>query len=190
MRSALRSLLFCGLLSLLFPAAAQSQEDAILLVAHPAFRDLEYRQTVLLAAPAPNGGHVGVILNRPTKRKTEKGEPLWFGGPVMREVTVALFRSERVPAASAFPVLKGVYLSMHPANLEALAPGQRYRFYSGFSGWAPGQLQSELARNSWYMLPPRDEFLFRNDMSGLWRELVEKARGGRAEPQIKPDILS
>jgi hypothetical protein len=45
-------------------ARAQLQEDAMLLVAHPAFRDLEYRQTVLLAAPAPNGGHVGVILNR------------------------------------------------------------------------------------------------------------------------------
>ena len=28
------------------------QDDAILLVAHPAFRDLEYRQTVLIAAPA------------------------------------------------------------------------------------------------------------------------------------------
>jgi hypothetical protein len=36
-------------------ARAQLQEDAMLLVAHPAFRDLEYRQTVLLAAPAPNG---------------------------------------------------------------------------------------------------------------------------------------
>ena len=32
------------------------------------FRDLDYRQTVLIAAPAPNGGHVGVILNRPTRR--------------------------------------------------------------------------------------------------------------------------
>ena len=43
-------------------AAAQAQEDeAIFLVAHPAFRDLDYRQTVLLAAPAPNGGHVGVV---------------------------------------------------------------------------------------------------------------------------------
>ena len=42
-------------------ARAQLQEDAMLLVAHPAFRDLEYRQTVLLAAPALNGGHVGVI---------------------------------------------------------------------------------------------------------------------------------
>src|SRR4051794_8487951 len=54
--------LLCGV------AQAQDDEDAVILVAHPAFRDLEYRQTVLVAAPAPNGGHVGVILNRPTRR--------------------------------------------------------------------------------------------------------------------------
>jgi len=49
-------------------APASAQDDAMILIAHPAFRDLEYRQTVLIAAPAPNGGHVGVILNRPTRR--------------------------------------------------------------------------------------------------------------------------
>ena len=50
------------------PALAQDDDTAMLLVAHPAFRDMDYRQTVLLAAPGPNGGHVGVILNRPTRR--------------------------------------------------------------------------------------------------------------------------
>src|ERR671914_2538837 len=76
-------------------ASAQSQEEALLLVAHPAFRDLEYRQTVLLAAPAPNGGHVGVILNRPTRRSLGRlfpehepskkvQEPVYYGGPVLR----------------------------------------------------------------------------------------------------------
>src|SRR5580765_8421865 len=73
-------------------ARAQLQEDAMLLVAHPAFRDLEYRQTVLLAAPAPNGGHVGGILTRPPKRSRvcrfpedkpsgKVLEPVCYGGP-------------------------------------------------------------------------------------------------------------
>src|SRR2546423_10685454 len=76
-------------------ALAQSQEEAILLIAHPAFRDREYRQTVLLAAPAPNGGHVGVILNRPTRRSLgslfpehepskKVVDPVYYGGPVSR----------------------------------------------------------------------------------------------------------
>src|SRR5260221_7729508 len=73
-------------------AAVAQQEEALLLIAHPAFRDLEYRQTVLLAAPAPSGGHVGVILNRPTKRSLgslfpehepskKVVDPVYYGGP-------------------------------------------------------------------------------------------------------------
>src|SRR5690606_25142075 len=67
MRSAVL-LSFALLLLVFFPAQARADDGAVLLVAHPAFRDLDYRHTVLLAAPAPNGGHVGVILNRPTRR--------------------------------------------------------------------------------------------------------------------------
>src|SRR4051812_50177497 len=67
MTRALRLLLAAALLAIGQSAFAQ-EEEAMILVAHPAFRDLEYRQTVLIAAPAPNGGHVGVILNRPTRR--------------------------------------------------------------------------------------------------------------------------
>ena len=66
---ALRILLALALLAAMASSARSQEEEAILLVAHPALRDLDYRQTVLLAAPAPNGGHVGVILNRPTRRR-------------------------------------------------------------------------------------------------------------------------
>src|SRR5262245_19709794 len=66
MKTALRRIV--PLVLCLVSGLAQAQEDAVILVAHPAFRDLEYRQTVLVAAPAPNGGLVGVILNLPTRR--------------------------------------------------------------------------------------------------------------------------
>jgi putative AlgH/UPF0301 family transcriptional regulator len=79
-----------ALLAATLPAQAQ-EEDAVLLVAHPQFRDLDYRQTVLLASPAPNGGHVGVILNRPTRRtlgslfpdhepSKKVVDPVYYGG--------------------------------------------------------------------------------------------------------------
>jgi putative transcriptional regulator len=46
----------------------------------------------------------------------------------------------------------------------------------GFSGWAPGQLESELARNDWFVLPASAEILFRGDTTDMWEELVRKAR--------------
>jgi putative transcriptional regulator len=76
-------------------------------------------------------------------------------------------------------VLKNVYLSMHPQNLAALleARGARFRLYAGFAAWVPGQLESEIGRDAWHVLPADEALLFREDMSGLWEELVTKAAG-------------
>jgi len=88
---------------------------------------------------------------------------------------VTLFRAERAPEAASFHVLHGVYLSMHPQNVENFA--QDRRLFAGFAGWAPGQLEDEMRRDGWYMLPANAELVFRRDTSGMWEELVRKARG-------------
>jgi putative transcriptional regulator len=108
-------------------------------------------------------------------------EQLYAGGPVMRQVLVALYVSDEAPEAAAFRVLPHVYLSMHPANIEPLVaqPGARLRLYAGFSGWAPRQLEAEMSSGSWYVLRATEELIFRRDTTGMWTELVERARGAR-----------
>jgi len=175
------------------PAWAQQAErpNGILLIAKEDLRDPNFSRTVVLVTQASDGGTVGVILNRPIGRTHASGAPIFFGGPVMQEVIVALFRSERTPAAPAFHVLKGVYLSMHPGNVDPLLEGAdaaRYRLYMGFSGWAPGQLESEMQRDGWYVLPASEALLFRADTAGMWEELVEKARGSRTDSRIIPQL--
>ena len=176
---------------LLFPAAAGAQQDgppnAILLIAKANLVDPNFRQTVVLVTQAPDFSTIGVVLNRPTEARHEKtGEPIYFGGPVLRGALVALYRTESVPGAAAFPLLKGVYLSMHPDNIEPLLenPGKDYRLYAGFSGWAPHQLQSEMARDGWYMLAATEELIFRKNTDGMWRELLEKAQRGKT-PHVR-----
>ena len=166
-------------------AAAVAQQElppnGLLLVAKPGIVDPNFARSVVLVTQAPDYSTVGVILNRPTGAKHE-GKPLWFGGPVMRQVVVAVFRSKDTPAAAAFHVLKGLYLSMHPRNIDALLADSeaRYRLYAGFSGWAPRQLESEFGRDGWYVLPADEATVFREDMSGLWEELVARAAKPKA----------
>lgn len=166
-------------------AAASAQQDApangVLLVAQRSLEDANFGRSVVLATQAPDGHTVGVILNRPTSVNHE-GERLWFGGPVLNRMMVALFRAEAPPPASAFHVLKNLYLSMHPQNVDALLAGKRkgFRLYSGFSAWSPGQLQAELERDSWHVLPADEALLFRDDTSGLWEELVTRAEAPRS----------
>jgi putative transcriptional regulator len=158
--AALACFLVCGL------ALGQAPANGLLLVAKPGLRDPNFSETVVLVTQAEDGGTVGVILNRPTRLKPNElmsgqagaenyRDALYSGGPVMPRTIVALMHSSAPPPAPAFRVLRQVYLTMHPANLKSLlaTPGARYRLYAGFSGWAPGQLQSELERGGWYALP-------------------------------------
>src|SRR5438105_229249 len=140
-------------LALLFPAAcALAQPNGIVLVAKPGLPDPNFSETVVLVTYSDEGNPVGVILNRPTTLKLAEAAPrirgaqdfaeaLYSGGPVMREVLVALFRAETPPAEAAFQVLPGVYLTLHPVTIEALIAEHRepLRLYAGFSGWAPRQ---------------------------------------------------
>ncbi|MDW8469100.1 MAG: YqgE/AlgH family protein [Burkholderiales bacterium] len=170
--------------------------NGLLLVAKPGLLDPNFRRTVVLVTQAEDASTVGVILNRPLREPLSRFLPdepavanykdrVFEGGPVMRRVVVALFQSETVPAAPAFHVLRGLWLTMHPRNIRELLadPGRRYRLFSGFSGWAPGQLESELARDGWYVLRADVETVFRRNTEGMWEELLRKA----VEPRPSAD---
>jgi putative transcriptional regulator len=179
---------------LLASGKALAQEDAMLLVAHPAFRDLEYRQTVLIAAPAPNGGHVGVILNRPTRRSLgslfpdhepskKVVDPVYYGGPFSRGALVALVRSESAPGGGSVPLMKNLYLAFRANTIDHVietTPNEA-RYFVGYVGWRPGELKSEIDRGLWSVLHADVDTMFRKDTEGLWEELLQSSRRIRAE---------
>ena len=199
MNSTLRALFILGWLALLLagPAAAQSEEDAMLLVAHPAFRDLEYRQTVLLAAPAPNGGHVGVIINRPTRRSLgslfpehepskKVVEPVYYGGPFSRGALVALVKADSTPGAGTVPLMKNLYLAFRANTIDHVietTPNDA-RYFVGYVGWRPGELKGEIERGLWSVLDADIEIVFRKDTEGLWEELQQASRRIRADARL------
>jgi putative transcriptional regulator len=176
------------------PLQAGAQEDAMLLVAHPAFRDLEYRQAVLLAAPAPNGGHVGVILNRPTRRSLSSLfpehepskkvlEPVFYGGPFSRGALVALVKADNTPGPGTVPLMKNLYLAFRANTIDQVieATPNEARYFVGYVGWRPGELKGELDRGLWSVLNADVDTVFRKDSDGLWEELLQQTRRIRAD---------
>jgi len=184
-----------ALIALLFALAgfsAQAQQalpaNGLFLIAKPSLVDPNFEKTVVLVTQTEDASTVGVIINRPSTLKLAQflapdiatqnyRDPIFIGGPVMRQIMIAVYRSGTVPEAPAFHVLKDVYLTMHPDNIERLLadPQARYRLYAGFSGWEPHQLENEFERDGWYILPADEPTLFREKPEGLWEELVEKA---------------
>ena len=180
------------------PALAQQNLPAngLFLIAKPTLVDPNFAKTVVLVTQTEDSSTVGVIINRPSPLKLSQflsqeyptqnyRDPIYIGGPVMRQAIVAVYRSETVPAAAAFHVLKNTYLTMHPDNINLLlaAPEAQYRLYAGFSGWAPRQLESEFMRDGWYLLPADASMVFRKSTEGLWEELVERAE--RSGPRTR-----
>jgi putative transcriptional regulator len=175
------------------PGAASAQDDAMFLVAHPAFRDLEYRQTVLLAAPAPNGGHVGVIINRPTRRSLASLfpehepskkviDPVYYGGPFSRGALVALVRSDHTPGPGTVLLMKDLYLAFRANTIDQVietTPNEA-RYFVGYVGWRPGELRAEIDRGLWSVLNADVHTIFRKDADGLWEELLQQTRRIRA----------
>ena len=174
------------------PALAQ-EDDAVLLVAHPGFLDAEYRQTVLIAAPAPNGGHVGVILNRPTRRSLTSlfpdhepskrvAEPVFSGGPFSRAAVVAVVRTDRSPGAGAVPLMRNLYMVFRANSIDRVIEStpNDARYYVGYVGWRPGELRSEVDRGLWAVLGADVDTVFRKDVGGLWEEMLQQSRRIRA----------
>ena len=175
-------------------ALAQDEEAAMLLVAHPAFRDVDYRQTVLFAAPGPSGGHVGVILNRPTRRSLASLfpehepskkviDPVYYGGPFSRGALVALVRMDVAPGAGSVQVMKNLYMAFRVNTIDQVIESRPNdaRYYVGYVGWRPGELKSEIDRGIWSVLGADVDVVFRKDMEGLWEEMLQQTKRIRAD---------
>jgi len=185
-----RLVLVAVMLSAVPPAgAAENMANAIFLVARRGMSDPNFRETVVLVTHPPRGGPFGVIINRPLGQRLSevfpdqsslKGrkEVLYFGGPVGRQGLVFLVRSPN-PPQGVMMVLRDVFFTSDTELIEGLfqrkEPLRGLRIFAGYSGWAPGQLQNELKRGGWHVVPADAESVFDKDPARLWQDLIGHA---------------
>ena len=186
------ALAVCAAAALLQPVAQAQQpreSDAVLLVASPGLRDADYRQSVVIAVPIENDRHLGVIINRPTRRTLSSlfpdhqpskkvSEPVYFGGPMSRGALVAVVKSEKDPGRGAIGLTRDMYLAMTVNIVDRIiedTPNDA-RYYVGYIVWRPGELRAEVDRKLWHVANASPDVVFRKDMSGLWDELSRVAR--------------
>lgn len=143
------------------------------------------RSVVLLIDAGPGKGAAGLILNKPTGKTlgevlpsfAERGEDrheILFGGPVETPRMTLLFRAKTKPEESR-EVLDGVLLGWNTSLLEKLLKDEtrprNLRFFAGYAGWSPGQIENEIARGDWRLLPGAARYVFDEDPKTLWEKL-------------------
>jgi putative transcriptional regulator len=54
------------------------------------------------------------------------------------------------------------------------SPELRLKVFSGYAGWAPGQLDNELRQNSWLIAPADLSLIFETPSQELWKTLLRQ----------------
>jgi putative transcriptional regulator len=177
-----------------------SEQPSILqghvLVAGPALLDPNFRRTVVLVGEHGEAGAMGVVLNRPSAltvaeavptlaELTGREERVWVGGPVQPQAIVVLGEFDEPEHAAAVVVDSVGFLpgEVDPANIGAL---KRARVFAGYAGWGPGQLESELAEQSWIVEQALPDDVFSYEPESLWSAVLRRKGGPFAVLALMP----
>lgn len=174
---------------------------AMLLVASQKLVDPRFQQSVVLVLRHGRGGPLGVIVNKRSDvtlaavfRKPAEGalasKTLHFGGPIEPQRLIALYRHPDSQPREALQVADGLWMSQSDSMIARVLerPPESYKILAGFSGWAPGQLEREIARGDWYLMPLDQSLLFGTDDDKLWPLLLRQASERQARNPDTPPI--
>lgn len=157
------------------------------LVAAPRQRDPNFLKAVVLVVEHGPRGAFGVIVNdaratggrfrlqRFGQRFCEKFRAC-YGGPVAGP----LMAVHRKAALGERQVLPGVFFSAKRKTvLKLLWQTERpCRVFLGYAGWGAGQLDLEVERGMWRVIPATSKQIFAED-DRLWEQLSWQASGRR-----------
>lgn len=165
-------------------------EKGRLLISEPFLPDPNFERTVVLLCEHNEEGSFGFVLNKPSILKVnevmqdlEGVENLVFvGGPVQQDTLHFIHRNASLE--NAVEIVEKIYWGGAFENLMAMLDSRQItavdiRFFLGYSGWGPGQLDSELAQDSWIVCDyVTDQLLFDTGPDVMWRKALENM-GGR-----------
>ena len=150
-----------------------------ILVAMPGLLDPIFSKSVVYLAEHSGDGAMGIVINKPceldlralltklnlgsqdSQERRGVSEPVYYGGPIQQDRGFVLHE----PAstwASTLKINEALALTSSKDILEATAKGvgpKKILVSLGYSGWGPGQLDTELASNSWLTIPLKDNKL-------------------------------
>jgi putative transcriptional regulator len=160
-----------------------------LLVAMPQMEDSRFERSVIYMCAHNSDGAMGLVVNRlfdaitfpdlleqlniETTPKTEQIR-VHFGGPVESGRGFVLHSDDYVRDGT-LKVRSGFALTATVDILKAIAVGEgprRSLLALGYSGWGPGQLESEIAANGWLVVPADPSIVFDRDLDDKWQSAL------------------
>ena len=171
-----------------------------LLISAPMMQDPNFRRTViLLCEHQPGEGTFGLTLNR--QLDLQLGDvledfvaydpPIYLGGPVQRDTLHYLHtRPDEIPGGIALPgnvTWGGDFEIVQQLAKGGKASVEDLRFFLGYAGWGPGQLERELDEEAWILSSNAADLVFDTEPDRLWRTVLRRMGGEYAVLANFPD---
>jgi putative transcriptional regulator len=162
------------------------------LIASKHLRDPNFFRTVVLMIEHGENGAMGLVVNRPSPVSVSRaleghfeipddGNMVFTGGPVDSSALLILHDSPELKGEDA-AIVADLYVGSSAEVFEQIMRDAStgvleltYRVYAGYAGWAPEQLEGEIARGDWVTMPASKEFVFHEDPYSLWGLLLKKS---------------
>lgn len=168
------------------------------LVASPHLSDPNFDRTVVLLVQHDEEGALGLVLNRPTgktvrdalKLVTEEevscDDEIHLGGPVRGPISMLHTDELR----GNCEVLAGVYYTVEDELVNELlqVSGTPRRVFVGYSGWGPGQLESELQAGGWLTAAANVDDCFVS-VENQWQVVSRRIEREFLSRTIKPRVV-
>lgn len=173
--------------------------DGQMLIAMPTMGDDRFARSVIYVCAHSTEGAMGIIVNQPAAHISfsdllvqldvipaadliqlpgaVEGVKVLKGGPVDTQRGFVLHSSDFFIENSTLPIDEGVCLTATLDILKAIARGdgpQSAILALGYAGWAPGQLEGELAHGFWFTTPEDANLVFDDDRDELWDHAMKR----------------
>ena len=180
-------------------------QTGTLLVATPALESAAFDRTVVLITRySETELTMGLVINRPLGERirlyaadslqqltggddacAELGRIFYQGGPVHQRYLFFLHRLDGLVEGGT-KILDGLYfggnLDTEYAEADILRPdAPRLRFYLGYAGWEPGQLEAEISAGTWFLAPGDPELVLASTPETMWQTVLH-SMGGKYRP--------
>jgi putative transcriptional regulator len=161
-----------------------------LLASEPFLPDPNFDRTIILLTEHNEDGSVGFVLNKPSEATlTEVMDTIknleskvYIGGPVQQDTLHFLHRYATL--ADSIEVEEGIYWGGNFEQLLLLIETRQIdpldiKFFLGYSGWSPGQLEEEINADSWIISDQlTQDLIFDTPPEMMWKKCLQNL-GGR-----------
>lgn len=163
----------------------QEAKTGKLLISEPRLNDYYFRKSVILLADYKKiDGTFGVIINKPIKIKLNEilsefpdfEGHLYLGGPIKTDRIFFIHTLGDIIEGSK-KILDGIYWGGNILKVKQLIKNKKIskdsiRFFIGYSGWEPQQLEKEIENHSWIISNTTANKIIHADSKTLWRNLI------------------